>query len=213
MNEVLRHNGPVRFERVVIADPEETAGGALCRQFRDAGFKEVWVAGSAHEALNVVADVLPELVVSELRFADHSGLDLLSEIRLVSRDIRLAVVTAFGSIAAAVRALRIGASACLAKPATAVEIVRAVQADGLGGNLEGREAKAEVMRIIRQRGVEGLDVRVELRHMSLDRLIWEYLSRVSLEAGSLAAAARRLGVDRRSLRRMLARQAPLEATR
>jgi ActR/RegA family two-component response regulator len=43
---------------------------------------------------------------------------------------------------------------------------------------------------------------------SLDRTIWEYINQVVVGAGTLSEAARRLGVDRRSLRRMLAKYPP-----
>jgi len=44
--------------------------------------------------------------------------------------------------------------------------------------------------------------------MTLDRAIWEYINYSVDVAGSIAAAARNLGLDRRSLRRMLAKYAP-----
>ena len=43
---------------------------------------------------------------------------------------------------------------------------------------------------------------------SLDRTIWEYINQVLVEAGSISEAARRLRIDRRSLRRMLAKHPP-----
>jgi ActR/RegA family two-component response regulator len=45
---------------------------------------------------------------------------------------------------------------------------------------------------------------------SLDRAIWDYLNQVFLASGSMSEAARRLKVDRRSLRRMLGKQAPAQ---
>ena len=43
---------------------------------------------------------------------------------------------------------------------------------------------------------------------TLNRTIWEYLNQVYVSAGSMSEAARRLGLHRRSLRRMLAKYPP-----
>jgi ActR/RegA family two-component response regulator len=44
--------------------------------------------------------------------------------------------------------------------------------------------------------------------MSLDRAIWEYLNQTLAETGSISAAARRLRLDRTSLKRMLRKRPP-----
>ena len=97
------------------------------------------------------------------------------------------ILTAYGSMAAAVQALKFGAVACLAKPASVGEILRAC------GVPTERDSVGE----------EPI-----LQHMSLQRAHWEYLQRVFEDAGSVSEAARRLGVDRRSLRRMLTKTPP-----
>src|SRR5262249_11958482 len=51
-------------------------------------------------------------------------------------------------------------------------------------------------------------VPVERRHMSLDRVIWEFINQAVLEAGSVSEAARRLQLDRTSLKRMLRKVPP-----
>jgi two-component system, response regulator RegA len=173
---------PIRS--VLIADNSHTSA-ELSRQFRQLGCDQVWAAETADEALNVALVVKPELTVLELRLPDHDGFFLLRELRDLRPEIRCAIVTAYGSIAATVKALKMGAVACLSKPATALEILRACD-DRLGWT--GQLVKTE--------------------HMSLQRAVWEYLTRVFLDSGSVSEAARRLGIDRRSLRRMLSRNPP-----
>jgi ActR/RegA family two-component response regulator len=52
------------------------------------------------------------------------------------------------------------------------------------------------------------DCPVDPTPMSLDRAIWEYLNQTLVETGSISAAARRLRVDRTSLKRMLRKEPP-----
>jgi ActR/RegA family two-component response regulator len=44
--------------------------------------------------------------------------------------------------------------------------------------------------------------------MTLDRAVWEYIARTVETAGTLSGGARRLGIDRRSLKRMLKKYPP-----
>lgn len=172
--------------RVVIADPSPSSA-FLGHEFRELGSGEVWFAESIAEACEVVAAVSPDLLVHELRFPDHNGFELLREVAERSPGTRCVVLTSFGSATATVRALRLGAVTCLEKPSNASEILSAVTLD-LGPTTEERA--------------------LGRAHMSFQRAMWEYVNRVFPDADSLSEAARRLGLDRRSLRRMLSRHAP-----
>ncbi|HXU61884.1 MAG TPA: two-component system response regulator, partial [Polyangia bacterium] len=101
---------------------------------------------------------------------------------------RCAVVTAYPSVASAVQFTRMGFAGYLVKPASPEAVLSAV-----AGTPEPAEA-ADVS---------------DLEWPSLDRTIWEYLNQVHAWAGSLSAAARHLRIDRRSLRRMLAKYPPV----
>jgi two-component system, response regulator RegA len=175
-------------ETVLLADPSRSNTAPLSSEFRDLGVAKIWAAEDPNEACHVASLVKPNLVLLELRFGEHTGFDLLRELQQVSPTSVSVVVTAFGSLASTVRALRLGATACLAKPVSAVGILRAI-ADAASA-LHEDEAK------------------LVSSHMSLRRAMWEYLNRVFVDSGSVSKAARRLGVDRRSLRRMLCRNAP-----
>jgi ActR/RegA family two-component response regulator len=95
----------------------------------------------------------------------------------------IAAITSAPSIVRVAAAVRHGATTVLARPATFGQILAAL-------NIE------------RPRDNKPM-------HMSLDRAIWEYLNQAILEAGSISEAARRLRLDRTSLRRMLRKIPPL----
>jgi two-component system, response regulator RegA len=175
---------PIHPATLLLADPCHALATSLSRDFRALGIQQVWYAENADEACNLAALMRPDLAVLELRFQDHEGLALLREIRSISPSTTCVILTAYGSMEAAARAVRLGAVACLAKPTSAREILD----HGMAGAIEGPLPP--------------------LRHMSLQRATWEYLQRVFEGAPSVSEAARRLGVDRSSLRRMLSRPPP-----
>ena len=97
---------------------------------------------------------------------------------------RIVVLTAYGSVATAIQALRRGAVHYVTKPADADEILAAFE----------REFNAD----------GGEDRSAPLRLMSLDRVEWEHINRVLVECGgNVSEAARQLGVHRRTLQRKL----------
>jgi two-component system response regulator RegA len=131
----------------------------------------------------------PALVVLELRLRSGSGLDLLARLRPELPHTRFVVVTHYGSVASAVRAMRLGATNYLCKPAAAAEVLRAAEpaASNDVGLAEDRPPGSA---------------------LTLDEAIWEYINRTVEDAGSLSEAARRLGLWRQSLKRMISKYRP-----
>ena len=76
----------------------------------------VLAAASGHEGLEVFQQKNPDLVVTDVQLGDMDGLDLLKEIKDEQPDVPVIVITAFGSIELAVRAMHLGAFTFIAKP-------------------------------------------------------------------------------------------------
>jgi DNA-binding NtrC family response regulator len=84
-------------------------------------------AASVDTALGLIKDNDPAVVVTDLKMAGRSGIDLVEEIsRLPSRP-EVVVITAFGSIETAVRAMRLGAYDYLTKPLERDELLLAIE--------------------------------------------------------------------------------------
>ena len=73
-------------------------------------------AGSVGEALTLVAQEVPNIVLTDMRMTDRTGLDLLREVRKISPDTTVIIMTAFGTIEQAVQAMQDGAYSYLTKP-------------------------------------------------------------------------------------------------
>ncbi len=71
---------------------------------------------STAEALNTLNRELPQVVVSDIRMPNGSGLDFLSEIKQKHPDIPVIIMTAYSDLESAVAAFQGGAFEYLAKP-------------------------------------------------------------------------------------------------
>ena len=172
--------------RAVMLDVETSSRRQLCGELTACGW-DITVVDDIDGLLRAVRAgqdaPRPDLVVAEYRLAGKCVLDLLDA---VPREIwpRLVIVTSYGSVASAVRAIKLGVGGYLVKPASGVHVLRAA----------GHEAPAPD--------------ETPASYLSLDRAIWEVLNEAVEQAGTVSGAARRLGLHARSLRRMLAKYPP-----
>lgn len=140
------------------------------------------IAADAAGALAFARAQRPEFVLLDLKLGADSGLELVAPLRALGADIKLIVVTGYASVATAVEAIKRGADHYLAKPVTA----RALLATLTGAPVPVEPAATMT---------------------PLARLEWEHIQQALRDSGgSIAAAARLLGMHRRSLQRKLAKR-------
>lgn len=140
------------------------------------------IAHDAATALILAREQRPDFVLLDLKLGHESGLSLIEPLRAEGADIRIILMTGYASVATAVDAIKRGADDYLAKPVTAETLLRV---------LRGTVA----------------DVQAEATMTPLARLEWEHIQQALKETnGNIAAAARLLGMHRRSLQRKLAKR-------
>ena len=101
--------------RVLVVDDEPAVREAI-RLCLEPGGHSITATGGAEHARIAVTRKRFDLALVDLRLGDESGLDLLSELLEADPALLVVVVTAYGSIASAVEAMRRGAFDYLAKP-------------------------------------------------------------------------------------------------
>jgi two-component system response regulator RegA len=171
---------------VLVIDDHETFSARLGRSFRDLGC-EVWITTDYTAAKTLLENQSSaDLIISEVRVGGEWAFDFLTDMKRQRPGCRAMIVTAYPSVAAAVKATRLGLDAYIAKPADARLIIE----------------------LILQSCHEDVPLPCNTQWPSLDRTIWEYINHVYVSAGTMSEAARRLGLDRRSLRRMLSKYPP-----
>ena len=114
---------------ILIVDDEKHTRDGLRRSLED-DF-DVYTASNADEALNVIAADRIDLVLTDLRLGGEDGLGLIAKIRQGPRPPICMLMTAYGSIATAVEAMKRGAYDFVTKPINldelAIKITRAIQ--------------------------------------------------------------------------------------
>ncbi len=91
---------------------------------------EVFSAGSAAEALDVIARRRPDIVILDIQLPDRSGLDSFEQIRNLDPAMPVIFITAAGSSDKAITAMKLGALDYLLKPLD-LDKVREVVAQAL----------------------------------------------------------------------------------
>ena len=170
---------------MLVVDDDDLLRTSIGRILEINGFSVAF--GRNHEeALVQAAETHPEHAVIDLMLGEASGLDLIVALREKYPELRIILVTGFGSIATAVDAIRLGAADYLLKPVDPEELIQAMDP------AKPREASKEKPDI-----------------PTLERAQWEYIHRVLGQCdGNISEAARRLGLHRQSLQRMLKRHPP-----
>jgi len=77
---------------------------------------EVRTASDASEGLNSIKETSYDLVILDIRLPDADGIDILKQIKEMNRQIPVIIVTAYGTVENAVRAMKLGAFDFLMKP-------------------------------------------------------------------------------------------------
>jgi len=107
--------------RILVVDDEVNARNALNELLTEEGYM-VDSAADGFKALGKVADLAPDLVLTDLKMPGMDGLQLLAKLREGDPDLPVIVMTAFGEVETAVRAMRDGARDYLAKPVNVGEL-------------------------------------------------------------------------------------------
>lgn len=100
---------------ILLVEDKESLRRVLRLTLENAGYT-VTEAEDARAALNHISSTRHRLVLTDLRMPHGSGLDVLRAARTADGDVPVIVMTAFGSIDEAVRAMKDGAHDFLQKP-------------------------------------------------------------------------------------------------
>jgi DNA-binding NtrC family response regulator len=100
---------------ILVVDDDQSVASAFERFLRHEGH-DYRLASSAADALRLVAEHEPDLVVMDIRMPGVDGLQALTEMRSRHPDVYVALMTAHGSSQTSIDAIRSGAFEYLTKP-------------------------------------------------------------------------------------------------
>jgi two-component system response regulator RegA len=165
----------------LLVDDDEVYARVLQRSLARRGW-QVHVAFDSSSALDFASANPPDFALLDLKLKNDSGLSLIKPLRALRADMMIILVTGYASVATAVDAIKRGADNYLPKPVTANALVRILSGE------EDLPSPDDSM-------------------MPLSRIEWEHISQAMKDCGgNISAAARLLGMHRRSLQRKLAKR-------
>jgi DNA-binding NtrC family response regulator len=112
--------------RILIVDDERSVTGALELILRESGY-EVLTSNSVAEATEVLNQRQIDLVITDLRLADATGIDLITHIKRETPDTEVILMTAYGSLDITIEAIKRGAYYYLEKPHTPDRLITLVE--------------------------------------------------------------------------------------
>jgi two-component system response regulator HydG len=140
--------------RILVVDDEASARTGLAKLLTQEGY-DVQTASDGKEALDIVVERAPDLVITDLKMPVMDGMELLEKAKAQNSAIPIIVATAFGELSTAVKAVRAGAADYLTKPIDFDALLISVER-----TMERHELTAEtenLRRQLRDRDQEGLE--------------------------------------------------------
>jgi DNA-binding NtrC family response regulator len=127
--------------RILVVDDEVNARTALAELLREEGY-QVETAADGFKALPKIEELEPDLVLTDIKMPGLDGMELMHKVRERDPETVVVLMTAFGAVETAVKAMRQGASDYLTKPVNMDELVLVLQRE-----LERKRLRAETGRL------------------------------------------------------------------
>jgi DNA-binding NtrC family response regulator len=129
--------------RILLVEDRDSLRRLLARALADDGY-EVAAAATGGDAVRLLGERPFDLVLTDLKLPDRSGLEVLAASRQAQPRVPVVVLTGYGSIGAAVEAMKLGAHDFLEKPLELPDLARLVaKAIGAEGGDGGASAGAD----------------------------------------------------------------------
>jgi len=138
----------MRTGLIVVAEDEGPQRETLAHALRGKGHR-VLEAADALEAMRIAQDEPVDIVITDLRMPGISGLDLLERVKEINPEIAVVMVTAYATVANAVKAMKAGAADYLTKPIDLdeLDLVVARALDGRDLVRENRELRRRLEQV------------------------------------------------------------------
>lgn len=149
--------------RILIADDEKGFCNLLEKSInRMEGFQVIGKANDGERALQLVAELRPDILITDINMPKLSGLELLQHIQAIDENIETLVISGYSEFSYAKSAMALGVNDYLVKPFLPDELLAVLQK--MGQQIETRKDLAENLR---QLQAEADSNRVRARHRFL----------------------------------------------
>jgi len=102
-------------EVVLVIDDKANIREVLAGILGEEGYN-VKTCAKAGEAYENLREILPDIVLTDLKMPELNGIELMKKIRVIDNTIPVILITAYGTVSSAVQAIKEGAYDYLTKP-------------------------------------------------------------------------------------------------
>ena len=162
---------------VLVVEDDDAMRELLVEELGDAGYRVRAAAGGA-QGLEAARSEKVDLVITDLRMPDIDGFDLIRDVGALPDPPHIVMITAFGSIETAIKAVKLGAYDYITKPFEVDELLLLVE-KALGERALRRQVARLQREVERQYGFENVVARSQAMR--------EILGLVARIAGSTAS--------------------------
>jgi putative nucleotidyltransferase with HDIG domain len=117
---------PAKENRILVVDDEPGIRNVLSEYLAGEGFA-VETAENGEAALNMLHEGSFELVIADMEMPGMGGMALLNQVVKLQHNVKVIIITGFGTIETAIEALKLGASDYICKPFKLDEILVAIR--------------------------------------------------------------------------------------
>ena len=137
---------------VVVVDDEQMIRGALAQTLTGGGLDLVGEAANAHDAIELVLDLRPDVVLIDIPLPGDSGVPAIERLALLAPASRV-LVLARSEENRVVEAIVAGASGYIFKTAPPKAIIAAVRATAAGESVISSQIAGKLLQRIRERDI------------------------------------------------------------
>ncbi len=137
---------------VVLVDDEQLIRSSLSQTLASAGLEVIGEAASARDALSLIVDLRPDVVLMDLRLPDSPSVEAIEQFTLLAPASRVLILTRTEQNRV-VEAIIAGASGYILKTAAPEAIVAAVRSTAAGECVLSSEIAGKLLERIRERDI------------------------------------------------------------
>jgi two-component system NtrC family response regulator len=100
---------------ILVIDDEAAQKDVLTGYLKKKGYK-IFSASSGKEGIEIAKNNSVDIILSDFKMPDLNGIEVLEQVKIINPEISFVIVTAYGTVENAVKAMRLGAFDYISKP-------------------------------------------------------------------------------------------------
>ena len=100
---------------ILLIDDEKSQRDILSGYLKKKGYT-IFIAISGEDGIKIAKENLIDIILSDFKMPDMTGIEVLEEVKKMNPEISFIIITAFGTVENAVKAMRLGADDYISKP-------------------------------------------------------------------------------------------------